>query len=290
MTEFHKIPPVVSAAADSDRDPDLMSEVVWKEDDPERKPERALRDAKSELRSVFATLNGLSAVGEECIVLDADQLSATELFELCRSIEGSRAIVADEQVQRGASDELATTVDHCVTLAERQVTLYANLLEIPTRIRPHISLSMPGNRYGGFRVPRDRFTTMVEAAARSLEAVEEFEASDASIPGWIDVDGIVAESTVLADLDIEKERSHGKVEVSSETHHFGIRSTAIVSNHRTCLLYRLLNVVDSHTDRGRYVQPDASRPLRTEQFERCCADIRALPQTVSRVTAALLDR
>lgn len=100
----------------------------------------------------------------------------------------------------------------------------------------------------------------------------------------------VAECTVLADLEIEKERPHGEVKVSSETHHFGIRSTAIVSNHRTHLLYRLLNAVDSHTDRVRYVQPDASRPLRTEQFERCCAGIRALPQTVSRVTAALPGR
>lgn len=99
MTNYHERLTMGGTAAESERD--MSSDFDrWNGVDVHVDgPDGTLRDARSKLATVFETLNGLSAVGERCRPFATDQLSATRLFEPCRSLETSRAIPAADTGQ-----------------------------------------------------------------------------------------------------------------------------------------------------------------------------------------------
>lgn len=95
MTNYYGIPAMVGTAAASESDFSLRDDVDLHVDDPER----ARIHASLETKSVFATLNKFSAVGESWIAFATDQLSAAGLLDLCRSLRTSRAFPAAETGQ-----------------------------------------------------------------------------------------------------------------------------------------------------------------------------------------------
>lgn len=290
MTEFHKIPEMVSAAADNDSTSDADPlECDLHVDDPEGAPQ----DAEVELKRVFETLNELSAVGETCIAFDTDQLSVAELFELCRTVETIRDTTRDDLVQVSADDDLYMTVFRGVQLAEHLITLYANLLDIPTKTCPS-SIRPDGDRkFTGVpgEITVGRVWAITHAASQSLDEIEMLEDSHSTLPAYIDIDSIEADCRVLANLRIEWEDSSEHVGVIAESHHFGVREAALEPNRHIRTVLHWLDAIDDRTDSWVYDQHTAGTdPLLIEQFEHYRTTLRALPQAISRIPAALSVR